>query len=228
MVKRSLLQKKKQLVVKRKQLRRAQNQMVLHSTATGWWSLSLRVASRTGLMWRYGAVSPLPAQSAVKLWVGCSHPMCLVHSAVRDRGSEGSAGSDWVLGRCPQLSGRATKLKPWNRHKIFFLPALCKLCFFLMWYCWYAGAQFYEADERRAVGVLLSQQLQGARYSRTHASKSLSCPADDVKLHPGLDVRLYFLFSRLWRRRTWTTLSLIRKMSILMPAVKQTTPSGAW
>lgn len=138
MVKRSLLQKKKQLVVKRKQLRRAPNQMVLHSTATGWWSLSLRAASRAGLMWRYGAVSPLPAQSAVKLWVGCSHPMRLVHSAVRDRGSEGSAGSDWVLGRCPQLSGRATKLKPWNQHKIFFLPALCKLCFF---WCGTVGMQ---------------------------------------------------------------------------------------
>lgn len=46
-------------------------------------------------------------QHSVGLSVGCTSLMPLVHSAVWDRGSEGFASSDQLLGRRTQLSGMA-------------------------------------------------------------------------------------------------------------------------
>lgn len=144
--------------------------------------------------------------------------MHLVHSAVWGRGSEGSSWSDRLLGWRPQLSGRATKRTPvvksftWNEAPAQYTTYPHQPCansfLFLsplygnvpLNYLSSTGAQFYEADERRAVGFLLPQQLQGAGDSRSHESKSLSFPfplhsndlnkaADrhDVQLFPSLD-----------------------------------------
>lgn len=117
---------KSHLAVNGKQPRRVQNKMVLHSIVTGWWSLSLKAAWRTGLMWRYRARPSSPVGSAVKMRVGCSHPVCLVRSAVWDRGPQGFAESDWLLGWGPQLSGGAINLKTWNQPVISSFSTLYK------------------------------------------------------------------------------------------------------
>lgn len=45
---------------------------------------------------------------------------------------------------------------------------------------------------------------------------------------PQADLICCICSPRLWRKRTWTTLSSIRKTSTTMLPVKPTTPSGAW
>lgn len=110
------------------------------------------------------------------------------HCAVRDWRSEGFTWSDWLLGWRTQLSGMESQnwCLPEIRHrseKVFFSPALCKFFFFsssslivnVPLNCQSsAGAQFHEADERRAVGFLLPQQLQRTGNSRDHESMSHS------------------------------------------------------
>lgn len=104
---------------------------------------------------------------------GCS-PECrcgltgLAHLSVRDRRSEGYVGPNQLLGRSSEFSGGSVEAK---RPKIAFLcPTHPRRPLT-------AGAQFYEADEDGAVGLLLPQQLQGAGDSRAHEGKSGVWPA---------------------------------------------------
>ncbi len=180
---------------RQKKQRRAQDRPVLHSTVAGWWSLSPRAALRMGSTWRYrqGSDGLSSAHSLLFLWVlvGCARLICIwfiLQFGIEDLKALPDQTSCWDGVRNYQVG-------PQNWLKFFPLLSVVNVP---LNYLSSAGAQFYEADERRAAGFLLPQQLQGPGDSGSHESNhslplmmiflwfKQSC-RHDIQLFPSLD-----------------------------------------
>lgn len=151
-------------------VRRPQNQALPPSTVTGWWSLSRRAALRTGWMWRYRAVLPSSLPPVVYTLGGLlssDSSSSLPQFGIEDLKALPDQTGCWDGVRNYQVKSlRSAQNHSWG---LILLFIYCSLCL-----CRSAGAQLHEANEGGPAGFLLSQQLQGAWYSRTHEGRFLS------------------------------------------------------
>lgn len=110
-------------------VRKEQSHMTLRSTATGWWSLSPRAASRTGWTWRYEAVS----STWSGVWPGAWPFRFVPQFGIEDLKALPGQSSCWDGVRNYQVeaqtqrSPRVTSPQRWcDSEQLILIPSVCR------------------------------------------------------------------------------------------------------
>lgn len=191
--------------------------MSLPSTATGWWSLSPRAASRRASTWRYVAACPALLQCSCGL-------TGLAQLSVRDQGSQGYVGPNQLLGRRSEFSGWSVELKHSKTAlKCFDALVTCRSCDL-----WPQARNFMRQMKKGQMAFFYHSNCKEPGIAGLMKASPASVPL--MLWLAGINQRsaTVAFISRSPKKRMWTTPSLMRKTSTLTAAVNWTTPNGAW